>query len=785
MAGICAIGGLATLRWDWPGSILSAVGIFFAGIVGGQLQHFYFSPREIGTYTRPEPRLVHLELRIEDPPRITANPDQPRYVAGPKQVMTATAVAILHKDGWLPCDGTVRIRLNKPHPLLAAGQTIRVLGFLSAPRPPANPGQYDWAGHYRFQRVLANLSVAEAGNVRILNEGRFSVLRRLRQRVRQAMAKGFTPQRSLDHALLRALVLGDSDPELRDIQDAFIRTGTSHHLSISGMHVAVLGGFVYLLCRLLLFPPRRSAWIGMGFVVLYGLVTVPSPPVVRSVLLCIAFGVGIIAARRLDAIQLLAASVLAMLVWQPLDLYNAGFQLSFGTVLGLMIFSSPLMGWMTRKHPLEAAAPILVPRSRRDRIIQTARHHLRAAVSTGLIAWAVSLPLIAWHFRQLNPWAILASILLALPVFAAMVGGLFKIVLTLLLPGMAGVWATAAAWPVVVMREMVLLLAKLPGSDVVMPAPPIWLIVLYYMLLLLPLLPLIHWRLEKFKHWSPIAAMLLVLGLPLIGLAGGRPAERALRLTLLSVGAGQCGVLELPGGKVILIDSGSSSIVDLYRDCLEPFLRHQRIGTIDQIYISHANGDHFSAVADLCRNRRVGNIFLTPQFRRQSHGNGPAQAMLESLWENHVQSGVVHMGEQLEIEPGVHLEILWPPPDPSLDANDSSMVLRLRYAGRSILFTGDIQSDAEGQLLHDPKRLLSDVLVAPHHGSAESTTADFLSAVHPQMILSSNDRTLTRKQRRFSQIARPIGLHRTSDCGALTVTITQDGRLWVDSFLGL
>ena len=783
LAGICAAAGLLSLRRERTGSILLAAGIFFAGITGGQLRQFYFSPFEIGTYARAQPRLIRVELQIEDSPRIAANQDRRPYATAPKQVFSASAIRVLHRGGWSPCDGTVRVRLNKPHPRLAAGQTVRVLGFLSAPHPPDNPGQYDWAEHFRRQRILANLSVAEVDNVQIIHESAFSILRRLRQSVRGALARGFSAERSVDHALLRALILGDGDPELRDIQDAFIRTGTSHHLSISGMHVAVLGGFVYLLCRLLFLPPRRSAWIGMGFVVLYGLVTIPSPPVVRSVLLCLAFGIGVVAGRWLDPIQLLAASVLAMLIWQPMDLYNAGFQLSFGTVLGLMVFTPLLMGWMNQKHPLEAAAPMQPPRSHRDRLIRTLHHHLNAALSAGLVAWAVSLPLIAWHFRQLNPWAIAAGILLAIPVFAAMVGGLLKIILTILLPGMAGAWATAAAFPVVIMKEMVQLLAKLPGSDVALPAVPAWLIVLYYTLLLLPLLPAGNWRLGRSKRWSPVAAVLLILILPITGRAARWPAEHTLRLTLLSVGAGQCGVVELPGGKVILIDGGSSSIDDLYRDCIDPFFRHRQIGGIDQIFISHANGDHFSAIGDLCRDRAVGQVLLTPQFHRQSRGNGPAESMLRALRKNHIPSRTLRAGERFDIEPDVHLDVLWPPDDPSLDANDSSMVLRLQYAGKSILFTGDIQSVAQRRLLLQPQLLDSDILIAPHHGSAEPTTAEFISIIDPQAVLSSNDHTLTRKQRRFDHIAHARQLHRTSDQGALTVTIAQDGTLQVDSFL--
>src|SRR5262249_28259353 len=149
----------------------------------------------------------------------------------------------------------------------------------------------------------------------------------LRARSRELLAEGFSAERSLDHALLRALLLGDNDPELRDIQEQFRKTGTSHHLSISGMHIAVLGACIYWICRLLRVRPRASVWIAMIFVVIYGVAALPSPPVVRSVLLCLFFGSGVLLRRARDPVQLLALSVFAMLIYHPLDLYNAGFQL--------------------------------------------------------------------------------------------------------------------------------------------------------------------------------------------------------------------------------------------------------------------------------------------------------------------------------------------------------------------------------------------------------------------------------------------------------------------------
>ena len=248
-----------------------------------------------------------------------------------------------------------------------------------------------------------------------------------------------------------ALLLGDTDPELRDIQDQFRHTGTSHHLSVSGMHVAVLGGFIYLICRLLRLRPRWAVSIGLLFTLLYGIVALPAPPIIRSVLLCWFFGVGILLRRSCDSIQLISLTVLAMLIYHPMDLYNAGFQLGFGTLLALIVFARPFIEFMRRMSGEEPIDP--APQAH----IVSARFTARAqrifdAFCLAILAWAVSMPLVIYHFNQINPWAIVCSIVLPPFVFAALIGGFLKIVLTLLWPSLAGTWAAMATGPVVAMR---------------------------------------------------------------------------------------------------------------------------------------------------------------------------------------------------------------------------------------------------------------------------------------------------------------------------------------------
>jgi competence protein ComEC len=790
---IAVAGALAACAARWVrharlASALLAVALLFAASATAQIFAFQFPRDDVSAFAGDAPRLARLEIEILTPPRVLTDPFGENRALPPKQVATARVVRLLTWDGWIDATGDVLLQVLQPHPRLQVGQRVAILGMLQRPAPAMNPGQFDWAAYYREQRILASVQVPQASNVHILHQGNATVIDGLREHARRLLAAGFPAERALDHALLRALLLGDSDPQLRDVQDQFQRTGTSHHLAISGMHVAVLGGFLFLICRTLCLSPRITALTVVAFVLLYGVVALPSPPVVRSVLLCLAFGVGLASRRSVDALQLLAVCVLAMLVYRPLDLYNAGFQLSFGTVLGLILFTTPLLKAMNAwRDPDVAVAQSFTKPTPWGTAANWADGLLLKALAASVVAWAVSMPLIAWHFEQLNPWAVLAGLLLAPFVLAALILGFMKVLLTLLWPGLAETWVTLTAWPITWMRGVVDWLASWPRSDVPLPPPPVLMIVAYYGLLLTALIPFnrvaIVWALRGARAMT----MLALLWLPYeTDAARRRPPADALRVTLLAVGGGQCAVVEPPSGRVVLVDAGSNSLSDMVTKCLGPFLRHRGCTDVDSVIVSHANYDHFSAAADVVEAYEVREVLTGAHFARHARDNLPAAGMLRALDALQRPPRVLEPGQRVPLARDTALEVLWPPPDaaPDLAANDVSLVLRLTHAGRTILFTGDIQDDAMRELLRDPGRLRADVLVAPHHGSSESLTAAFVEAVNPSAVVSSNDRTLSRKQVDFEGMIGSRPLLRTHDAGAITIEISAEGAVSVRPFVG-
>jgi competence protein ComEC len=779
---VAAIGGLRAAARMSTAALALSVALLGVGIA--QLERFYFSADHVVAYTADAARLAEVELVIDAPPRVLTGDGGGGRPMSPRQVTSGKVARVKGRDGWRPASGEILLSVSPPNAELAYGQRVVALGMLGRPTPAMNPGQFDWMRYYRERRVLASIDVAHAENVRVIARGGVAPVEWLRERVRVALARGFSEKQALEHALLRALLLGDGDPQLRDVQEDFQRTGTSHHLSISGMHVAVLGGVVFLLCRLVRMPPRRAAVFMMGFVLLYGVVALPAPPVVRSIILCTCFGIGVLFRRAVDGVQLLAVTVLGMLLWQPLDLFNAGFQLSFLTVLGLMVYATRLTALLDRPDEDERVLLSLGIATSGMRFRREVRHHLIAVVAAGLVAWAVSAPLIVEHFDQLNPWAVPAGLVLAIPVFLALVGGMLKVVLTLVVPGLAPFWAWCAAAPVDGMRAVVGWLAKFPGSDLPLPAVPVALVLVYYALLALPLIPTARVGVRKVFRFGAATACAAALMLPvLVGFAPRGGGE--LRVTLLYVGAGQCAVVRTPSGKTFLVDAGSSSPGDLSRRSIEPFLRREGVSRLDAIYISHANLDHFSAVARAAEDYRASEVVVTPFFPRHATKNGPARQMLRRLAELNCPVTEVAAGKSIPLDGECTLDVLWPDAAAAVDANNSSQVLRLTCRGRAILFTGDIQGAAESALLADPGKVAADVLVAPHHGSAEETTGRFVEAVGAGTVVASNDRTPSGKQRAFDRLMGEQGrtLLRTHAYGAVTVVVGKDGAVRVETFL--
>ena len=234
--------------------------------------------------------------------------------------------------------------------------------------------------------------------------------------------------------------------------------------------------------------------------------------------------------------------------------------------------------------------------------------------------------------------------------------------------------------------------------------------------------------------------------------------------------------------RALLFDAGSQSGGDLYRQTVQPALQQLGVKSIDRIFLSHANFDHFSAIGDLVRQVPVGQVCVGPTFRQDAGHNHAASLLQAEIELAGVPMNTLARPEKLAIEPGVSVEVLWPTATPPGHDNDASLVLKLNIRGRTILFCGDIQAKAEESLLARRGDLAATVLVAPHHGSAEETSAAFVKAAGSKLILAGSAARLSGKQVAFDQVVGSTPLVRTGRNGAITLRVQEDGKMSVDTW---
>lgn len=740
--------------------------------------------------------LIHVHLYV-------ASADDVAHLAGEQDVLTravirnvsairpvgnygegltaeADIVSLEGEDGVVPVSGRVRLWLRQADPRLYESGSYRMLGRLRRGLGASNPGEMNFAYRDAVLGVGAELTVANTGVIEVLPSESNLLNRSLawwRELTRHRLNSGFSAD-SKSLLLLRSLLLGDSDTRLKAVQDDFQRSGTTHHLAVSGTHIAVVGGFVYLVLRTAsLFTgwltPRRMLLGSLAVILLYGAAVSPGPPVTRSVMLAAIVGAGFLIGRNVSIANLLGISAIVMVVWDPGQVLAPGFQLTFFVVWCLIVvapgFYQHLLEYRDRDFLIADQWAPDRPEARRRRF----KWKVIAGLSVAVVAWTSAAPIVGHHFSQANPYAWLASILLAPVVYAAIVAGVLKVVFSSLVPWLAAIWAGPAGWLSDLLRVSVHLAASAPGGEVGTPPLPGWLTVAALLGLAVPLLTIWKTRRWRTAVWSGAitAALLLPILTPLL-----IETQPGIRIAVLSVGAGQCVVIEDDAGGVTLIDAGGDG--EVYHRVLEPYLRHRGIGRIQTVLLTHGDSDHVGAIPGLLGRRRVGELVCSSQML-EAKGAGKEVTSLAT------QQGVTvssRAGGDTWQRGSVTFDVLHPEKGESWADNDSSMVVRVTYGGKVILFTGDIEAPAQRSLLRKPYELRADLLVAPHHGSFEDSTPEFVAATEATTLLVSADRSPSGKQRRFYRSFPNHQILSTATAGAITLCIAPDGNVTLQTF---
>jgi len=704
----------------------------------------------IVTFTDHRPILATIRARIVTSPQIAEAHAPPVGYHPPARtvfVVEAGAIRTRADNGpdvptaWMPASGLVRVSVDEPDTRLTGGQDVELVGWLGRFRPAANPGQFDQAAFARQNHTLVWMTVPVSSGATILDQASrpwyARALWHLRSSVRQHL---MTLGNRQDGRLINALVIGQRHPALRKLNQAMMRAGVAHLLSISGMHLGIFLGFVYLLCRLVSLTPRRSAIAVLVVLGTYMLLAEPRAPLLRSAMMAAALCVAAIVHRRYVALNALAAAAIVLLAIDPLQLFSAGFQLSFAIVAGLVLLrrwavQALFGGWIRRRGLMVFRGEHRI--SRWFRV--TAADWAMQATAMCVVAYVVAAPLVAYHFGLFSPYAPLLSILLLVPVTAVLVPGYVSAALAWPMPNLSAAIGQLAAGAAEALAWCVRQMTALPGLGFELRPVGVAVVVLFYAALGVVA---IRRRVRLGNVFACVAAVVLLAVVAWSQRTA--PAPNAAELDLLAVGSGQCAILRTPSGRAVLIDAGTNAGYDAYEYVIEPFLSACRLAAPDEAFLSHANSDHYGAMLSLMRRRPIRRVYLNDYFGLQRGDWPPPEGILMDVFGNQGVDVVrLRAGRRVQLDDRTSVEVLWPPTQlrDDLTLNDTSLVLRITCDGVSVLLPGDLDETGQAELIATGN-IRADALVLPHHGGWERTLPEFVAAVAPKTILVSTGRKL-------------------------------------------
>ncbi len=607
-------------------------------------------------------------------------------------------IETLKHGGNIVAEPPQHIRLNwyGRSPELNVGDRWQLTVRLKRPHGFMNPGGFDYEGWLFQQRIRATGYVRSSEENRLLSS---DLTHYPLQRIRQSLANTITLQ--LDQpefsGIVMALTIGERQAISQSQWDVLRKTGTIHLVAISGLHIGLVAGMVFVLVQLL-WPrlssvtlrwpaPRVAAIAGFLAATLYATLAGFTIPTQRALVMVAVVMLMLYLQRQRRFSDTLSLALLTVLVIDPFVVMSAGFWLSFSAVAAIIFAMSGRL-------------------NRRDWWWRWGRVHLVVAIAL--------LPLLLMTFQQLPLLSPLANFI-AVP------------------------WVSLCVVPLVLLGASITLWFPEAGA-LLLNAAVIALSWLWPFLESLAAQEAGLWQQHSPATWTLLAALIGVLlllsprgipgrwlgviwCLPLILITPARPTEGEWWFTLLDVGQGLAAVVQTQN-HTLIYDTGPrfSDSFDTGSAVVVPFLHHAGVNVVDMLIIGHGDNDHMGGARSLSTLTKVKQIITSVPDK--------------VVWQTGAQRCV--NGQQWQWD-GVLFEILHPPAT-GFDGNDASCVLRVSTLadreGASLLLTGDIEAVAERALLRESReRLRTRIVVVPHHGSKSSSSEAFVAAVAPQYAL--------------------------------------------------
>jgi len=652
------------------------------------------------------------------------------------------------ETGWVKTTGKIKFYVNEKTTKPKIGDKFQAFCSLDEFSNANNPGQFDIKQYMQRNGIFLCGSVKSADAISVYEKQNIKSGLGIKAKLNSLAAVWLNDNpEDGDAKLVEALVLGSRTKIDKKLYNDFINTGLVHLVCLSGLNVGVFGIVGWWISKKagLLHKGRSIACIIATIIFLLAVPT--QSPILRAGIMFIIFYLAHLFNRHSLAINSLAISAIVLLLIKPTDFLTGSFQLSFMAVIGILLFYEPINNLF---RPIESFSVL---------------KWLFNLLTVGLAAYAGVMPIVAFHYYQLQLLAAVWTVPASIPATIMIVLGTFKILITPLLPSVGLLLGYILNYSAMALSYLVTIFAKVPFSNINIGKVSIFIVLIFYATLLLwKFLPLRGFG-KQFIYPS------IIIFLFLAAIFTNRFEKyNNLHLAILSVGHGQCCVLTPSSGKSIIIDAGSMTLNNIGERIVNPYLDYAAIKTIDYVFISHDDIDHFNGLPEIFNKHHFANVYTTGQLIAS---NSNTAIELKKLYQLKPAPEKISHGD-------IIITRLWPMnilADTS--DNESSLVLLAEYHDRKIMFCSDIMRDAQENLMNLYPQLDIDILITPHHGSARTTKENFISFFKPEyLITSSSDIQLDKTSPAIREFENSYFTFRD---GAVSLSIDSKGRINLNS----
>ena len=726
-------------------------------------------------------RAYHPSLLAWFDGRLAAERDEPALVEGVLREdaaltdygasLTIDVDRVLERDVPRAAPGGVRLSVGgagAPAVIDAwrAGRRVRVAALLRRPTTYRNPGLPDEVRALARRGVVLVGAVKSAALVEVIAPGGLAdeTAAAARRWARSGLAAHVGRFSARSGAITAAILIGDRTGLSEDDQRRLQEAGTYHVIAISGGNIAILTAILLVVWRAAGVPPRVAALLSISTLLFYGQLTGAGASVARAVTAAVIYLAGRMLEHRGPPLNALAVAAALALCASPLAAFDAGFILSFGATLGILLGAPRLWMWSGRLRG-----------DRRTRVIGglvRASIALLAATICAEVALAAAGAAIFSRITFAGLFLNFAAIPLMTIVQAASMAVLALAPVSSRAADAFGFAAHLAAEGLVGSARLV---DYAPWLSQNVPPPAWWLVAAYYSSAIMLLAR--GRRVRAGAAALVVLAAALMLVCPSCAARDTVPARppNALRVIFLDVGQGDATLVATPDGRMLLVDTAGTAgpSFNIGERVLAPSLRAFGITRLATLVVTHADPDHVGGAPAIMRRFRPGAVWDGVPVPRDE----AMRALAASADARLIPWRTLQTGDR-ERYGGLEVQVLHPPPpewERQKVRNNDSVVLEVRTGDVSVLLAGDIEREAEHDLLARLALAPTVVLKAPHHGSATSSTQDFIRAAGASAVIVSAG-----TNNRFGHPA-PAVVARYAAAGVPLFRTDRDGAVIVDT----